>query len=575
MKISIGLKLWLSFITILVVVVVVGATAYRSTVKFAEAAQWVIHTQKVLTRISDLLVTLVDAETGQRGYLITGEIRYLEPYQAALRGIDANIRDLKESTVDNPVQQERLRKIEPLVAEKMGELKATIDLRSSKGFGIARQVVATNRGKQAMDDIRLLLSEMAEDERAHLKSRTDEASASAQSTIATIVGGVSVAALMVLCAGFFLSRHIGRPLDEIAERAKRIVAGEIVAPVVNRPRSDEVGLLQQWFNRMAESLQEKVAAAQRIAEGDLTVKVTPNSEQDALGIAFAMMIENMRELHRQIGEGVDTLAGAASEILSGTTQMAAGAAETATAMAETATTVEEVKQTATLAAQQAKRVAESAQQAAQVSQSGRRAVEESIEGMQEIREHIEKIAERIVQLTEQSQAVAEIIATVNDLSEQSNLLAVNASIEAAKVGEQGKGFGVVALEMKSLADQSRRATAQVRGILGDIQKAMSAAVLAAEQGSTVVEAGVKQSQNAGEAIRKLAETITQSAQAASQIAVSAQQQMAGMNQLAIAAENVKLASSQNLESTRQNEGAAHNLHGLGQQLKEMVARYRV
>jgi len=575
MKISIGFKLWSSFIVILLVVLVVGVTAYQSMIKFAESTQEVNHTQTVLTRLSDLLTALIDAETGQRGYVLTGANRYLEPYQEALRGIDANLVELKQLTEGSPAQQQRIRKLEPLVAEKLGELKETIDLRTNKGFEAARDVVVTDRGKQAMDEVRVLLSDMADDERALLKRRIDGASASAQTTIAVIVGGVATAGLLVLCAGYFLSRHIARPLDEIAGRAERIVAGEIVVKPVSRPRSDEVGLLQQWFNRMAESLQDKVTAAQRIAEGDLTVKIAPNSEQDALGIAFATMIDNLRDLYRQIGEGVNTLAGAASEILSGTTQMAAGAAETATAMAETATTVEEVKQTAMVATQQAKRVAEAAQQAVQVSQGGRRAAEESVEGMQKIREHIEKIAERIVQLTEQSQAAGEIIATVNDLSEQSNLLAVNASIEAAKAGEQGKGFGVVAQEMKSLADQSRQATAQVRGILGDIQKAMSAAVLAAEQGSKVVEAGVKQSQNAGEAIRQLTETIAQSAQAASQIAVSAQQQMAGMTQLALATENIKLASSQNLESTRQNEGAAHNLHGLGLQLKDMVSRFRV
>src|SRR5438128_3440680 len=109
------------------------------------------------------------------------------------------------------------------------------------------------------------------------------------------------------------------------------------------------------------------------------------------------------------------------------------------------------------------------------------------------REQMNSIAQIMVRLSEQNQAIGQIIATVDDLAQQSNLLAVNASIEAAKAGEEGKGFSVVAQEVKSLAEQSRQATTQVRAILSDIQKATSAAVMATEQGGKVVEAGVAQS----------------------------------------------------------------------------------
>jgi methyl-accepting chemotaxis protein len=185
------------------------------------------------------------------------------------------------------------------------------------------------------------------------------------------------------------------------------------------------------------------------------------------------------------------------------------------------------------------------------------------------------IADSIVQLSEQSQAIGEIIATVNDLSEQSNLLAVNASIEAARAGEQGRGFAVVAQEVKNLAEQSKQATVQVRAILGQIQKATTRAVLATEQGSKSVEAGTRQSRRAGDAITQLSESIIESAQAANQIAVSAHQQLTGMDQLSIAMESIKVATVQNAESTRQAEIAANNLHGLGLKLKTLVEQYKV
>ena len=221
-----------------------------------------------------------------------------------------------------------------------------------------------------------------------------------------------------------------------------------------------------------------------------------------------------RAITRQLRESIAQISSSSSEILATTTQVASGAAETATAVSETTATVEEVKQTAQLASQKARFVSDSAQKASQVSQSGRKSVDEAIQGMNHIQEQMESIAESIVRLSEQSQAIGEIIATVNDLAEQSNLLAVNAAIEAAKAGEQGKGFAVVAQEVKSLAEQSRQATGQVRGLLGDIQKATSAAVLATEQGSKAVEAGVQQTGETGEAIRQLAESISEAAQAA-------------------------------------------------------------
>lgn len=180
-----------------------------------------------------------------------------------------------------------------------------------------------------------------------------------------------------------------------------------------------------------------------------------------------------------------------------------------------------------------------------------------------------------MRLSEQSQAIGEIIATVNDLAEQSNLLAVNAAIEAARAGEQGKGFAVVAQEVKSLAEQSKHATAQVRTILGDIQKATSAAVLATEQGNKAVEAGVKQSAEAGESIRLLTDSVTEGAQAAVQIAASSQQQMVGMDQVALAMENIKQASIQNVSGTKQAEAAAESLHELGQKLKQLAEQYKV
>ncbi len=293
-----------------------------------------------------------------------------------------------------------------------------------------------------------------------------------------------------------------------------------------------------------------------------------------IGFAGGMVIAFLltRNISIQLRESINQVSSSSAEISTMSSQVASGAAETATAVSETTTTVEEVKQTSQLAVQKSKYVSESAQKAAQVSQSGKKAVEETIEKMNKINEQMESIAESIVRLSEQSQAIGEIIATVNDLAEQSNLLAVNAAIEAAKAGEQGKGFTVVAQEVKSMAEQSKQATGQVRTILMDIQKATSGAVMATEQGSKAVETGIKQVSESGEAIRMLSDNITEASQAATQIAASSQQQSVGMDQIASAMENIKQASTQNVAGTKQVETAVQNLQEISRKLKKMIEK---
>jgi methyl-accepting chemotaxis protein len=325
-------------------------------------------------------------------------------------------------------------------------------------------------------------------------------------------------------------------------------------------------------------LYQAVTVAERVAGGDLTVAVPVTASRDELGSllqTFQRMVKNLRSQTLEIQEGVNVLAASAGEILASTSQVASSAAETASAVNETTVTVEEVKQTTQVTSQKARQVSDSAQKSLQVSHHGKKSVEDAVQGMSRIREQMETIAESIVSLSEQSQAIGEIIATVNDLAEQSNLLAVNAAIEAAKAGEHGKGFAVVAQEVRSLAEQSKQATAQVRTILNDIQKATNAAVMATEQGSKAVEAGEKQSIEAGEAIRLLADSITESANASTQIAASSQQQMVGMDQVALAMENIKEASTLSVTGTQQAEQSAQNLHELGQKLKRLVEQFKL
>lgn len=335
---------------------------------------------------------------------------------------------------------------------------------------------------------------------------------------------------------WLLSRHIALPLARLTGWAERIGRGEIPREVIASTRQDEVGRLAQ---------------------------------------AFGAMSQYLRELVQEMNEGIAVLASSSEEILAATSQVASSTQETATAISEIATTVEEVKQTAVLAGSKSQAVAESTERTRQVAQGGRQAVEEALAGMQQIREQMQAVAESIMRLGEQSQAIGEIVASVGDLAEQSNLLGVNASIEAVKAGETGKGFSVVAQEVKALAEQSKQATAQVRGILGEIQKAMTRAVLLAEQGGKTVEAGYQRAHASGEAIRSLSGSIETSSEMALQIAATSQQQLIGMDQVAGAMANIRQASQDNVGGTRQVDLAARNLHQLGLKLKGLADRFQL
>lgn len=396
--------------------------------------------------------------------------------------------------------------------------------------------LATGIQAERFTRFRSLLLEMGDAADKNAKAAVELSWKNADTTIHNLivmtVGAVCIAVAMTV----LMARLIADPLKNISELSRRVAAGDLTANIALSERTDEVGMLAQSFHHM---------------------------------------IAMLRKLTLEIREGMTVLTSSSSEILATTTQVASGATEAATAVSQTTTTVEEVKQTVLVSNQKARQVSDTAQKTAQVSQTGQKAVEQMIRGMNRIREQTASAADSIVKLSEQSQAIGEIIATVNDLAEQSNVLAVNAAIEASKAGEHGKGFTVVAQEIKSLAEQSKQATAQVRSLLGDIQKATGAAVMAIDLSGKAVETGVQQSDEADNAIQMLGEGVVEAAQAAMQIAASSQQQLVGMDQVVLAMENIKQASMHNMAGTKQAEVAAQNLHELGLKLKQMVERYQV
>jgi methyl-accepting chemotaxis protein len=416
-----------------------------------------------------------------------------------------------------------------------------------------------------------------------------------------ILIGAGLTALALVLIRFVAAR-ISKPIGQVTEAARKISAGDLDV-VAKVKTNDESRLLAESFNRMVANLRRMndavaqkaeadrkikeyleatvkayVTFVERVGRGDLTAQLELPDKDDELAVLgnhLNQMTQNLKELAGQIAEGVQNMTSATGEILAATQEQAATASEQAASVNQTSSTVDQARQTVRQSTERSRQVAEVAKQSMLEAESGLTAVRETSAGVSGIKEQVASIAENILALSEQTQQIGEIIETVNDIADQSNLLALNATIEAARAGEAGKGFAIVAGEVSSLADQSRAATAKVKEILGEIQKSTNTTVIVTEEGTKRAEAGVRQAEKAGAAIIAINENAKKVSRTISQIAVSHQEQEAGMDQIASAMETINQATGQTEEGTRQVEESARNLNTLAEQLRGIVKRYRL
>ena len=341
-------------------------------------------------------------------------------------------------------------------------------------------------------------------------------------------------------------------------------------------RRDRVTPIREQLDAL---LSDRVHRAQVFSDSITAAgEATARSARSALtiGLIVALILGTIaayilgRSINGPLQETTNVLASSAASILAATTEQAAGTHQSMAAVSETVATVDEVAHTATQAAQRAKTVAESTQRAAERGRQGKKAVDDTTIAMRAVEGQVGSIAAAIVALAEQAQAIGEIITAVSDIAEQTKLLALNAAVESARAGEHGRGFAVVASEIKSLAGQAKQSTVQVRQILGEIQRATSAAVMTTEQGTKQVAAATAHVTQAGEIIAGLADTANDAAQSVAQIVASAGQQAIGMDQIRQAIANIHDTTQANLAATRQTETAAQDLDKLGSRLLALV-----
>ncbi|MCC5616995.1 response regulator [Nostoc sp. CHAB 5836] len=253
-SLKIGTKIGASFALSLAILMSIGLISYQSTNELIETSRNENHTYQVLSKLEDLHSQLINAETGQRGYVITGEQRYLEPYNAAIKTLEQKVREVQRLTSDNSNQQQRLDVLQPLITRKLAELQETVDLRQNQGFDAAQKLVATDRGKELMAEIRQVILAMENEENALLKQRSQRAQTASHQTVASIVYSIPLFSLLLALIGFALTRHISVPLKQAYDLAQKVADGDLSVSLPHSDRQDEIGVLTRIFNQMIVNL---------------------------------------------------------------------------------------------------------------------------------------------------------------------------------------------------------------------------------------------------------------------------------------------------------------------------------
>jgi methyl-accepting chemotaxis protein len=477
-----GKKIAVGFALSFVLMAMIGILAFRSINTLSNTSQVVAHTHLVLDRLADVLNVLQDAEIGGRGYIITGDDSFLQPYQNAETKILTVVKDLRVLIADNPAQQKRLTQAEPIIAAKMALTKRYIEMRKARETETVIKLVQAGEGQKLMDELRLIFGAMEQEERSLLKQRAAEVEAAVNNSTVSITLGTLMCLLIVSAAGIIITRS----------------------------------------------------------------------------------------LTSQIGTAVQHMQSSSSELQVASNQQTMGAREQSTAMKEITTTMNELLVTSKQIAESAQRVAHIAAQTAIGASSGEQTVTKANDSIGSIKRQVDLIVTNMLDLGKKSQQIGGILEIINELAEQTNILAINATIEAAGAGENGKRFAVVADEIRKLADRVGGSTKEIRGLIDDIRAAVNTTVMTTEGGTKAVEAGALQFSEVAVAFRQIVSLVSTTTEATREIELSTKQQSTAVSQVNIAVSNVAQAARETEVSSSKTLQTATELTNLSRDLLRLV-----
>jgi methyl-accepting chemotaxis protein len=405
----------------------------------------------------------------------------------------------------------------------------------------------------------------------------------------TIAISTGIFLIMALVAWLLFGRLIVRPIQHLTAVANSLAQGDINVQVDHSSQNDEIGILGRAIEQTAAYINQTAKAANRLAEGDLTVSVTPQSKQDILGNSFVQMIAGLRSLVGQttnnagtVNDAADRLARIAEQTGQATAQIADSTQEQATSINRVSQITSQISITTEDIAANTQSAAEGAAEAARIAQEGSRVVEETIAGMGKIKAKVGLSAEKVTEMGQRSEQVGGIVQTIDEIASQTNLLALNAAIEAARAGEHGKGFAVVADEVRKLAEKSAQATREIAGLIRTIQNTVSEAVTAMNEGSAEVAIGVMRANKSGEALHRILDAAQNVHQQVKTTANATQQMRSGtrdmvneMNSVSAVVEESSAMTQEIAAQAGELRDSAHTLNEMSTDLQQIVSRFNL
>lgn len=354
-----------------------------------------------------------------------------------------------------------------------------------------------------------------------------------------------------------------RKTDAAPDAAVRLFSDEV------KPKRDAMDRHLDAFGALGERLRNEAKQAATDA-ADAAVTLLVFIAVGAALVALAVAFQLTRGLTRQIGSAVQHIQSSSSELQVAANQQAAGAKEHATAMSEITTTISELLATSRQIAESAQRVAHIAGETAGAAGNGDRTVQRVQESIAGIKRQVDVIVNHMLDLGRKSQQIGGVLEVVNELAEQTNILAINATIEAAGAGEAGKRFAVVADEIRRLADRVGGSTKEIRGLIEEVRAAVNATVMATESGAKSVDAGARQYTDVAAAFQQIAGLVGTTTEAAREIELSTKQQSTAVEQVNSAVSNVAQATKESEVSTAQTLQTATQLASLSGDLTRLI-----
>jgi methyl-accepting chemotaxis protein WspA len=597
---SIQKKLYAGFGAIVALLLVLLFTAYYHFNQLTEANRWDRHTLQLLLQSNGLEAGIRDVQAQFRGYVLTGNEKLLQSIGQGESAMRADLLQLKTLSTDNPVQQERLRKIEPLldnwlknVVQPMIEKRRNMQATPGALEQLSRDpmIMAGITEIAAAHD---LLSDFNAEENRLLAERSAQANTARQNMMLLLSLGGLAAVLTALLIAVSLARSILRPLDHLTAALNRMASGDQAARAEVLSQ-DDLGQVTAQFNAMAQTLQDAQArerqsidelkrkvdllldVVSRAANGDLTGRVTVFGDDaiGRLGSGLATMFDNLRILLDRVQKAGIQVATSTTEIAASARQQESTGVEQAQTSIEVLSTTKEISaNTAQLvkAMQEVNQVAEDTTSATTDALGNLRRMDHS---MQRMVSATESINAKLAALSEKASNINAVLTTITKVADQTNILSLNAAIEAEKAGEAGRGFSVVATEIRRLADQTSVATWDIEQMLKEMQSAVSASVMGMDKFSEDIRRSVEEARQVSDGLTVAIEQVQKLPPRFDMVLEGMQSQAVGASQITETMTQLNDATQQAVDALKATSEAVQQLQYAAKDLQAGVSSFAV